>query len=123
MRLDHQGIEFSYGVPFLWQPVLGSVLIMNVVLTPYILYLLLRLKKWGWIGFFCILIAIAVGIVQLLGSFSGPWDVIYRSFFFLFLVVYMYLLRLQIKEWHALAVFDVNLRRERLMMGQRNIMG
>ena len=120
MGLDHKGIEYSFGVPVLYQPVLGLVLLMNVVLTPYILYLILRLKKWNWLVYFCILMVFLAGIGQIL---SEPWHLLSRPVFFLLLVLYMYLLRLKVNEWNALASFNANLRRERLLMGQRNISG
>lgn len=118
-------VEFAYGVPYLWQPALGFVLFINVVCTPYIIYLLIRLRKWGWVAYFCILMATPFILITLLVSFSGPnaFMIVFNSLFFLFLVVYMSLLRPKVNEWQGLANFHMELRRDRLLMQQRNSPG
>jgi len=49
LNYSHSGVDYSYGVPYLYQITLGLVLIVSMVFTPYVLYLLARLGKWGWL--------------------------------------------------------------------------
>lgn len=121
LNYSHPGADFSFGVPYLYQITLALVLLVNVIFTPYILYLLLRLEKWGWLLFFSILMAIVAGVARLLGSFGGPWEMVTGLFFFLFLALFMWALRLRVNDWHAEARYEMNLRREKLhLRGQRN---
>ena len=110
LNYGHPGVEFSFGIPYLHQLSLGAVLLVNMILSPYILFLLLRLEKWGWLVFFSILMAVFAGFSWLLGSFGGPWEIVTGSFFFLFLALFMWALRLRVNDWHSEALHEMDLR-------------
>jgi hypothetical protein len=110
LNMGSKGVEHSMGIPILYQPILGLIMLVSIIFTPYVLYVLFRLKKWGWLVYFFMLMAFAFGIGQLmvlLQAVSG-------ALIFLFLVVFMYLLRPKIDEWTALELYDLKVQQERM---------
>ncbi|MCH8496032.1 MAG: hypothetical protein LAT57_10445 [Balneolales bacterium] len=106
--------EVAYGIPGLWGRAMGLMLLINAVFTPYVLYLLFRLKKWNWLIYFCILMIIAVFVNSAIVAFFSLPGILSFSFIFLPLVLYMYLLRPKVSEWEDLAEYDAKIRRERM---------
>jgi len=119
LNYSHSGVDYSFGVPYLYQITLGLVLIVSMAFTPYVLYLLARLGKRGWLTFFGILMAMVIGVAWLLGSAGGPWEIVTGLFFFLFLLLFMWLLRLRVNEWIAEARYERNLRMKKMQQKAR----
>ncbi|TVQ13343.1 MAG: hypothetical protein EA364_06825 [Balneolaceae bacterium] len=107
-------IEFFYGIPWLYQLAVALMLWITVILTPYVIYLLFRLKKWGWLVYFCVITGIGL-LAGAAGSGFGLQFYLSTITITLLLVVFMWSLRLRVNEWRGLAQFEQEMRRERLM--------
>lgn len=107
-------IEFFYGMPWLYQLAVALMLWITVILTPYVLYLLVRLKKWGWLVYFGFITGIGL-LAGAAGSGFGLQIYLSTITITLLLVVFMWSLRLRVNEWRGLAQFELEMRRERLM--------
>ncbi len=110
LNFSHSGVDFSINVPYLYQITLALILVVSMFLTPYVLYLLMRLGKWGWLTFFGILMAMVAGVAWFLKSAEGPWEAVAGFFILLFLLFYMWLLRMRVNEWIAEARYRMNLQ-------------
>jgi Na+/citrate or Na+/malate symporter len=106
-------IEFAYGLPILYQLAVGLMLWITVLLTPYVLYLLLRLRKWSWLAGFGILIIFGL-LFGTIGSAVGLQAYLSAISITFFMVAYMWMLRQRVNEWQGLARFEQEMRRERL---------
>ncbi|MFN2372918.1 MAG: hypothetical protein ABR545_03815 [Cyclonatronaceae bacterium] len=107
-------IELFYGIPWLYQLAVALMLWITVILTPYVIYLLVRLKKWGWLVYFGVITGIGL-LAGAAGSGFGLQIYLSSITITLLLVVFMWSLRLRVNEWRGLAQFEQEMRRERLM--------
>ncbi|MCC5927115.1 MAG: hypothetical protein JJU41_11210 [Bacteroidetes bacterium] len=114
-------VEDAFNMPVLWRHAVSFVIILNVLCTPYVLYLLFQMKKWRWVLFFVSLLVAAVamnaGMVSIL-SLKGSLII---HFTVLALVLFMMFLRPKVNEWIELEMFELKIRQERLKRAGRNL--
>jgi hypothetical protein len=106
-------VEEAFHMPILWRHAVAFILIINVLSTPYVLYLLYLLKKWRWLIYFGVLMVIALvinaGLVFAL-DFKGSLAYLFIG---LFLILFMILLRPKVDEWIELERLEARIMLER----------
>jgi Ca2+/Na+ antiporter len=105
-HLDHLDRIFNFDLASFLPPVFSifvdqiskSSVVLAIIVSPYILYLLFRLKKYGWLLFFLIFVGVpSVGSHQLLGG--TDWSMLVYFIFLIFLAVYLFILNMSYKDW------------------------
>lgn len=87
-----------WGLSFFYAFLYGLVIIAAVLFTPYLLFVLFKEKRHGWITFFILLVLLPLFLVLLFtddSMYTGIAFNIVLAFFFL----YCFLLKFSVKDW------------------------